>query len=167
VVQIAVLTVENGLGMQALLLRALQNHPEAFGVSYEEQSALTPETFAEMILSESPNRYFLGAFVDEVLVGFVGVFLDWRKKLKHNATLGTMYVAPEARGQGIGKALVDEVIVRCRTAGVEQIKLDLTAGNTAARRLYESCGFEEYGVEHRALRVGDVYYDLELMWRRI
>jgi RimJ/RimL family protein N-acetyltransferase len=41
--------------------------------------------------------------------------------------------------------------------------LTVVASNVAARRLYSAAGFEEYGLERRALKVGDEYYDEVLM----
>jgi RimJ/RimL family protein N-acetyltransferase len=41
--------------------------------------------------------------------------------------------------------------------------LTVVASNVAARRLYSAAGFEEYGLERRALKVGSEYYDEVLM----
>jgi RimJ/RimL family protein N-acetyltransferase len=73
-----------------------------------------------------------------------------------------MFVQPEARGAGVGKALVTRVI---QYAGglVEQIHLTVVASNSAAVRLYTSAGFKQYGLEPRALKVGGEYYDEVLM----
>ncbi len=75
-----------------------------------------------------------------------------------------MYVAPEARGQGIARALVSELIARARALpGLEQINLAVVTTNAAARNLYLALGFEVFGVERRALKLGDTYLDEELM----
>ena len=37
--------------------------------------------------------------------------------------------------------------------------LTVTETNVAARELYEKFGFRSFGIEPRAIRVGDVYYD--------
>ncbi len=47
--------------------------------------------------------------------------------------------------------------------GVEQLYLAVIEGNTLARALYRAAGFEPYGVMKQAVRVGDRYYDEELM----
>jgi RimJ/RimL family protein N-acetyltransferase len=43
--------------------------------------------------------------------------------------------------------------------GLEQLVLTVTDSNMAARRLYERAGFRSCGVEPRAIRVGDAYFD--------
>ena len=46
---------------------------------------------------------------------------------------------------------------------VEDLCLTVVASNAAARRLYSSVGFKEYGLERRALKIDDKYYDEVLM----
>ena len=46
---------------------------------------------------------------------------------------------------------------------VEEVRLTIVATNTAAIRLYERAGFEQYGLERRALKIGDDYHDEVLM----
>jgi ribosomal protein S18 acetylase RimI-like enzyme len=77
----------------------------------------------------------------------------------------SMYVAPEARGQGVGRALLSEVIARARALdGVEQVYLEVVASVPAARALYRSLNFEVYGRRARALKLDDGrYLDEELM----
>jgi GNAT superfamily N-acetyltransferase len=73
-----------------------------------------------------------------------------------------MYVAPEARGQGAGHALLKAAIDQARTLnGVVEVFLAVTVGNPAARHLYLSAGFVPYAVEPRFLYVQGNYYDIE------
>jgi len=47
--------------------------------------------------------------------------------------------------------------------GMEQVALAVSSQNAGAKSLYESLGFEVYGCERRALKIGDAYVDEELM----
>lgn len=58
------------------------------------------------------------------------------------ARLGRMAVEPDARGRGIGAAVLDEAERESRAAGVERIRLH---AQIAARSLYERGGFEQVG----------------------
>jgi RimJ/RimL family protein N-acetyltransferase len=42
---------------------------------------------------------------------------------------------------------------------VELVQLSVSAGNTAARRLYARHGFEPFGVERHSIKLGDDYVD--------
>lgn len=59
-------------------------------------------------------------------------------------------VAPESRGNGVGRSLVDEVLSRA-----ESVFLEVREGNTAARRLYEKCGFESVSVRKGYYKGGE------------
>jgi len=59
--------------------------------------------------------------------------------------LENIVVAPEVRGTGIGKQLMDTLLVQARQTKTDAIFLEVRASNTAARRLYENLGFKEAG----------------------
>jgi ribosomal protein S18 acetylase RimI-like enzyme len=73
-----------------------------------------------------------------------------------------MYVRAGARNAGVGRKLAEAVIEYARRH-VEVLQLDVVSENEAARRLYTSLGFEEYGIERKALKQGGRYYDEVLM----
>ncbi len=142
-------------------LRALKEHPEAFGSSYEEQKDMPLEKWQER-LRPSPvgdNGYF-GAFDKEELVGIIGFFRQQGAKVRHKATIISMYVPTEYRGKGIARDLMKSAIayVKEKTT-VEQLQLAVVTSNQNARRLYERMGFIPFGEEKRALNIGDRYYD--------
>ncbi len=148
-------------------LRALREHPEFFGRAYEEAETL--EEMAEQLRTRHDGResFILGAFQDE-LVGITSCSRDRGVKHRHKALIWGMYVAPEARGRGIGRTLLREAIRRARAwPGLEQVVLGVATHNEAARALYRSCGFEVFGVEPRALKVGARYVDEEHMVLRL
>jgi RimJ/RimL family protein N-acetyltransferase len=98
------------------------------------------------------------------LVGLAGCFRMEGRKNAHKTLIWGMYVAPEARGRGTGRALLDAAIARARAwPGVEQVQLAVMTANAPARALYVSAGFEVFGLERRALKVGDRYVDEEHM----
>lgn len=55
-------------------------------------------------------------------------------------------VKKEKRGQGIGGALVQELIIRAEKAGVTSLYLEVRESNTTALALYGKLGFEQVGV---------------------
>jgi ribosomal protein S18 acetylase RimI-like enzyme len=168
-VEIRPLTEADAAAWWTLRLRMLREEPGAFGSSYEEAIARTPEEVAARHRQTvtDPDAFLLGAW-GATLAGAVGFRRDSGLKVRHKGMIWGMYVAPEARGLGLGRRLLDAAVDRARgMEGVEQVSLEVTVGNSAARALYRSCGFTVYGVEPRALKLGDVYLDEELMTLRL
>jgi RimJ/RimL family protein N-acetyltransferase len=100
-----------------------------------------------------------GAFAGDALVGVVGYEREPRAKGRHKATVLGMFVPAEHAGHGVGGALMAALIAAARDEpGLEHLVLTVTATNTRALRLYERCGFESFGTEPRAIRVGSEYF---------
>ena len=55
--------------------------------------------------------------------------------------LAELYVVPDKRGRGIGRALMDEVFAVARAKGAKHIELNTSDDDVAARALYEKLGF--------------------------
>ena len=56
--------------------------------------------------------------------------------------LEDLYVAPEARREGVGRTLVEAVVDRARERGCRRVELDVNSENPAAMALYRSLGFD-------------------------
>lgn len=139
---------------RSLRLRALREHPDAFTSSYAEDREQPVEGAAQRLAAHP----FWGAYRHAELYGFVGLERELRSKNRHKATVMGMYVAPEAAGQGVARALLAALVAHARANGVESLVLTVTDGNDRARRLYEAAGFRSFGVEPDAIRVAGQPY---------
>ena len=151
---------------QELRLRALKEHPDAFGSTYERESAYSLDFVAERLRlsAESRNNFTLGAFRQEELLGVVGFRRIDGEKEQHRGHIWGMYVRSEEQGKGIGKALLSKAIDLAESLpGLKQIELDVVTRNKQARNLYASLGFVSYGIDPRALLVDGEYLDEERM----
>jgi ribosomal protein S18 acetylase RimI-like enzyme len=72
-------------------------------------------------------------------VGFIFCILGDRGRKTAHVT--DVYVRPEARNKGIGRALLAEVVEPAREAGLDHVSLEVLLRNADARRLYERLGF--------------------------
>ena len=156
------LTSNDAAVYRAIRLEGLERHPEAFGASWETESA-EPLSFFAGRLTEHP---VFGAFEDDALLGIGGYFAPQQEKTRHRAMLFGMCVRDAARGKGLGRMLVEAVMAHAADH-VESLHLTVIATNDTAQRLYERCGFTRYGVEPRSLKVDGRYYDEALMYKRL
>ena len=167
--EIRPLTLSDAPRWYAIRVRMLRDHPEAFGSDVDDVEAKGIAGVEERIRNHGgPDSRMFGAFDGEELVGTIAYYFEGPKKRRHVRILWGMYVSPEVRGGGVGRALVERVLAEVAALpGVERIALEVSASNTAARRLYEATGFESYGVEPDGLRIGDCCEDTVLMSRRL
>ena len=146
-----------------LRLEALEREPLAFTDSVAEHLAMPLESVRKR-LGSSEDNFVLGAFIDRQLIGMAGFFRRRGEKIRHRGGIWGVYVSQECRGKGIGRALLGELIGLVQfLPGMEQVALAVSRENAGAKALYESLGFEVYGCEKRALKIGDEYADEELM----
>ncbi|MDR3370171.1 GNAT family N-acetyltransferase [Rhodoferax sp.] len=161
------LTPGDASAYRALMLQAYAQHPQAFTSSVAERAAL-PLIWWEQRLSDASRaaEVVLGVRRDDHLVAAVGLGFDVREKARHKATLFGMYVAPNARQQGLGAALVQRALACARSrVDVKLVQLTVTEGNHAAQALYERHGFVTFGLEPMAVAVGNDFVAKVHMWR--
>jgi ribosomal protein S18 acetylase RimI-like enzyme len=87
-----------------------------------------------------PDGVILLAEVDGTAVGVVAL-----KPLDEDGVceMKRLFVRPDRRGRGLGRALGEAVLDAARHRGYDVMRLDTVASMTAARALYRSLGFEE------------------------
>ena len=115
-VQIREVGADAWQAMRDIRLAALRDAPDAFASTYEREAA-----FAEA----DWQRWIAGGFEAE----------------PGTIELVSMWIRPDARGHGIGQALVETVIGWARGRGISRVHLWVAENNDQARRLYERCGF--------------------------
>jgi ribosomal protein S18 acetylase RimI-like enzyme len=87
--------------------------------------------------------------------------------LGHVVQLSKIMVHPDARGLGLGRTVVDALIERADDFGAELLTLGVRGNNHGARALYESCGFQTWGVLPNGVAVGDDRFDDVRMCRQL
>lgn len=147
-----------------LRLEALQGDPEAFSSSVEQHKTLTIDDIRRRLGSGAHDSFVVGAFVENRLVGMAGFVREFGPKTQHKGRIWGVYVAPGQRKQGIARKMFAKILERARgIEGLERILISVTATQTAATQFYRSLGFEVFGVEPQALKIGERYIDEEYM----
>ncbi|MDQ5894091.1 MAG: hypothetical protein QG596_352 [Actinomycetota bacterium] len=113
------------------------------------------------ILLEDRSTEFL--LVGEPEAGFV----QTRFRLSvwtgtEDAWLEDLFVDESARGEGLGRILVEAAVERARARGCDRIQLDVNQANEAAVALYESCGFRANHNPEKWGQSPDFFYTCEI-----
>lgn len=146
----------------SLWVRALHDHPQAFGAPYEWARGVSAEQSRELLRGiESGDGFLLAAWVEGTPIGMLNFNRQQGEKLRHKGDIGAVYVVPEQRGNGIAKALIVTAVEQAKNIpDLVIISLSVNSENTAAIKNYEACGFVGYGVEPKGLRVDGQDIDL-------
>jgi ribosomal protein S18 acetylase RimI-like enzyme len=152
----------------ALRLEALEREPLAFGASIDEHRRTPVEAVAERLEAGFPTSFILGAFENEHLRAMAGFIHDHRISPPNRGHIWEVYVAPDLRGQSVGRQLLEVLLARVRTIPqVEWVTLGVSVEQTAARHLYASLGFKSFGIERNAIRAPGGATDEEYMALKI
>ena len=123
--------------LRDIRLDALRDAPNAFGSTYAKQAASVEADWRRRI--SRGGTFF--AYIPEVNgtepAGLVGGFQEEPGTVE----LVSLWVRPQARGLGVGEALVNAVIEWAMARNATSVHLWLTEANQHARMLYERCGF--------------------------
>ena len=130
---------------RAVRLRALQDAPDAFGSSHAAEADRADAHWADRVAAahgSGQDRLVLALRAQSV-GGLV-----WCKRSAAEpgrADLLQMWVAPAARGLGIGGAMLDDVLAWASRAGASRVCRGVTTTNAAAMQLYQRRGFRAAG----------------------
>jgi len=138
-------TEDDVASARAVRLRALQSDPSSFGSTYEREAAFEDAVWEERVAqgAQGDDAATLLAFLDDEPVGLVSAFRD--EEARDVFDVFGMWVAPEARRQGIGRRLLEEIENWILAGGGTDVRLSVTNVATAARMLYESAGYAPDG----------------------
>jgi ribosomal protein S18 acetylase RimI-like enzyme len=118
-------------------LRALADAPYAFASTLAEERAFAGDVWLERATPHASRA----SFALEANGRFEGIASCFVADDPRTVHLVGMWVAREARRAGVGRRLVEAIVDWSREHGAERVCLCVEAGNDAARRLYERCGF--------------------------
>jgi RimJ/RimL family protein N-acetyltransferase len=131
------------------------------------EGLLTPEDFEKFINEDSiaEKNLFLVVEAEGKIVGFARCQGNKLSRFRHKAEFG-ICILKEYWGHGIGKVLLENILIWADTVGIEKVTLTVVETNTKAIQLYKRFGFIEEGllIKDRIHRDGN-YYNTVIMGR--
>jgi L-amino acid N-acyltransferase YncA len=100
------------------------------------------------------------------IVGWAALSAVSRRRVYSGVAEVSVYVATNARGQGIGRLLLERLIEAAESAGIWTLQGSIFPENTASLKLCESQGFRRVGTRERIGRMGGHWRDTVLIERR-
>lgn len=141
------LPVSEWQSYKALRLRALKEETKAFSSRYEDQAKQPDEHWQNRLAA---GKHMLFAKLGGQLVGMMVGYVPDPDKDKTTANIVSVYVAPEVRGKGISKKLLETLLKELKEDGVIKTILTVNKDQLVAVHLYQSFGFiitgEEEGI---------------------
>ena len=138
-VEIRRIRSDEAVAHREIRLRALADAPLAFGTTHAQASARPPEWWQSRTkeIATSERSALFVADGRDGLLGLLGVELEEPGR----AEFISMWVAPEARGTGLGQQLMNAASVWASERGIAAFELWVTEGNEHAIALYQAYGF--------------------------
>ena len=120
------------------LIAAYQRFYEVAEVDDERNRA-----FFSSFVAPSEDGLLLGAWRDERLVGYACLYWTFTSLVPAETVLmNDLYVEPDVRGEGVGRALIEASATVARERGAHHLEWATAPSNVAAQRLYDSTGAE-------------------------
>ena len=131
--------------MTAMLIRAAtaEDIPGLILLAQKSATAAhwTESQYRTALLGESPRRIIL---VADFAPGRVNGFLVG-SEIAGEWELENIVVDSAAQGRGLGAKLLNELLENVKNSGANGVHLEVRSSNSAARALYEKCGFQVAG----------------------
>lgn len=116
--------------------RLWQGFLEYYEVSIAPE--VTDFTWKRLMSAESALKVRLACNGDAVLGFAIHQHHPSTWVMGDDCYLEDLFVAPEARGQGVGRALIEDLVALARSRGWKRLYWNTDASNETARRLYDS-----------------------------
>ncbi len=111
---------------------------QEYGIDFDIR-AMVDQDMLELAKFSPPDGRLLLAEYEGQVAGLACM----QKILQNTGEIKRMYVRPEFRGKGIGRALLEGLLSEARAIGYPSVRLDSTRFMKEAHALYRSVGFEE------------------------
>lgn len=125
-----------------------------------------PPDWPRFTAARLPEHRFVALDADGMVTGWIACSLVSDRCVYAGVVEHSVYVHPDARGRGIGRALLTALIAATEAAGIWTIQSGIFPENTASHALHTACGFRAVGIRERVGKHHDTWRDVVLIERR-
>lgn len=163
-IEVRKITLDNYDDFYQIRLEALKQAPEAFGMSLEEAKEIGKEEYRKRIPINKNGAVFVSYDRNQKPCGAVVVHQEKGIKREHRAFICSVFVSQSLRSNGVGELLMKAAIEFAQNdPKIERLMLSVNSENESAKKLYSKMGFIECGLEEKALKLNQLYFDEILM----
>lgn len=127
-------------------IAAIYEHEVKHGIATFDITPPPHETWLHKVQDETPGHHLLVADEDGAILGYA-YSVDYRPRGGYAATKETsVYLAPDARGRGVGTAVYSRLLELLRADGMHTALAVIAAPNPPSAALHRALGFERVGV---------------------
>ncbi|MEJ5254003.1 MAG: N-acetyltransferase family protein [Acidimicrobiales bacterium] len=146
-------------------IRRIYNHEVTTSTVTFDLVPRTLEEQVEWIEARSGAHAVLVATEGDRVIGFASLS-PYRDRPAYSTTVeDSVYVAQEARGRGVGRALLEELLKVATRHGFHTVIARIVGGHEASIALHRSVGFEIVGTEREVGRKFGRWLDVVIMQR--
>lgn len=117
--------------------------------------------------NESDNSLLMIGLLDGAHVGNCSLMGMRPLRYRHRATIA-IALYEKYTGLGIGRIMLEKLILAAKDCGIEQLELEVVSGNERAISLYKKLGFEIFGTMPRNMKYRDgTYADVYWMMKQL
>ncbi|GAA1533007.1 GNAT family N-acetyltransferase [Dactylosporangium maewongense] len=152
-------------GDAATVLAIYQAGMDAGNASFED----TAPTWEAFDAGKLAGHRLVAVDPGDTVLGWVAVSRVSARQVYAGVVEHSVYVDPAAQGRGVGRALLDALVVSTEAAGIWTIQSGVFPENTASRALHRAAGFREVGIRERVGRhasQGNRWRDVVFIERR-
>lgn len=139
-VTVSRLVADDWRAYHAVRLAMLEESPSVFGSTHAEAASFDEQLWRQRLA----DNVVILARVGATPAGSV-MYSEYGTTDRDDCALFGMWVDPDFRGAGVGRALVDAVVAQARAGGKRRVVLHVVTDNDPAGRLYERAGFVPTG----------------------
>jgi L-amino acid N-acyltransferase YncA len=141
-------------------IAAIYGHEARTGIATFDTEPRSIDRWRELLESTAPGDHLLVATNHETILGYAHS-TAYRPKPCYAGTRETsIYLAPDAQGQGLGRQMYDDLLGWLVADGIRTAVAAVAQPNPASLALHRACGFDEVGVMREVGRKFDRWIDV-------